>query len=253
MRVHDGDPSEILTRARRAWSPDAAAAARVRAAVEANVAAGAPVAAGAAAPVWPTRLLLAGTVAIVAGGAGYWAGYGAGRHVAPAPVVLVSAPATPPDSAAPLPPRPAANTVAMPLRRPTADVQPSGPSPSSHRDTRGARHGAAAPAGEGGSLAIELRALRSAERALRDGSPGLALAVLHDLDRQVPHGELTEEREATTTLARCARGEQPFDVNLGDQFTARYPTSVYRGRVEQMCARTDAAPSGDSTARRSGP
>jgi hypothetical protein len=254
MRLRDSDPSAILTRTRRAWSPDEGAAARVRVALDANLVAGAAVAAGAAAPLWPARLLLAGTVAIVAGGAGYWAGYGAGRRAAPAPVVVMSAPAAPADSAASVRPMPPTKLMAMPVRRPAADVQPSAPAPSSHRDTRVARHGATgAPSGEVGSLAIELRALRSAERALRDGRPGLALAFLHDLDRQVPHGELTEEREATAILAGCARGDQPFGVNLGDQFTTRYPTSVYRARVEQVCARTDAGPSGDSRARRSGP
>jgi hypothetical protein len=255
MRLRDSDPSELLTRTRRAWSPDGGAAARVRAALDANLAAAAAVTTGPAAPVRPARLLLAGTVAVALGGAGYWAGYAAGRRAAPAPVVIVSAPAAPADSAAPVPPMPPTKIMSMPVRRPAADVlQPSGPAPSIHRETRVARHAAAgAPSGEGGSLAIELRALRNAERALRDDRPGLALAFLQDLDRQVPHGELTEEREATAILARCARGEQPFGVNLGDQFTSRYPTSVYRARVEQVCARTDAGPSGDSRARRSGP
>ena len=89
------------------------------------------------------------------------------------------------------------------------------------------------------SLELEVRALRNAERALRDGNPGLALAFLQELDRQVPNGQLAEERDAAGTLARCARGDQPFGVNLAAEFTERHPGSVYRARVEQACTETD--------------
>ena len=91
------------------------------------------------------------------------------------------------------------------------------------------------------SLAIELRALRNAERALRDGNPGLALAFLQELDRQVPNGQLTEERDAAVTLARCARGDRPFGVNLATSspsatpgaFTARASTRPAQQRIRR--------------------
>jgi hypothetical protein len=95
-----------------------------------------------------------------------------------------------------------------------------------------------------------VRALRNAERALREGNPGLSLAFLEDLDRQVPHGQLTEEREAMATLARCARGDRPIGVDLGGDFIERHPGSVYRARVEQACAATDSQGAGDSPSRR---
>jgi hypothetical protein len=100
------------------------------------------------------------------------------------------------------------------------------------------------------SLAIEVRALRNAERALRDGNPGLALAFLQELDRQVPNGKLAEERDAAATTARCARGDHPFGVDMAEEFAQRHPASVYRARVEQACAPTDSPATGDSLQRR---
>lgn len=246
MSVRESEPSEVLARARRAWLPEAGAAARVRCGLDVKLATSATVVSSAAA-VWP-RLLLAGAVAAAAGGAGYWAGFRAGQSAGPAARTSIALPRT----AVPALVLPVATAPHAIL--PAADARPVVSAPALRRDPRGARHGTDDPPSRaGGSLAIELRAVRNAERALRDGSPGLALAFLNDLDRQVPHGELAEEREATATLARCARREQPFDVNLGDEFTTRHPTSVYRARVEQACARTDGGPSGDSPRRRSGP
>jgi len=249
MNPHDGEKSQILAGARRFWSPEAADAARVRGRLDARLAAGGAGSVGATARTWPARLLVAGAVAATAAGAGYWAGYGAGRRAVHAPMVALSTPeraaAT---SAGPLAVAP------LPAIHPEAHALRPAAAPANRRDTRAPRRAPDdPPSNEGGTLTVELRALRNAERALRDGRPGLALAFLNDLDRQVPHGDLTEEREATATLARCARGDGPFGVNLGEPFTARYPTSVYRARVEQACGRTESGSSGDSPARRSGP
>ena len=121
----------------------------------------------------------------------------------------------------------------------------------SRRGAHGARHESESQTpSQTESLAIEVRALRNAERALRDGNPGLALAFLQELDRQVPNGQLAEERDAAGTLARCARGDHPFGVNLAAEFTERHPGSVYRARVEQTCAATESPAAGDSTKRR---
>jgi len=253
----DGKASEVLARVRRSWSPDPDAAGRVRLGIEAKLRAAAATPAPGAAR-WSGRILLAGAVALVAGGSGYWAGFSAGRR-SPSPPLVRTLPTAPAGSWRSEPPAaPAvAATVAVPGRAVIA-APASFAAAGSRREARVARHApqAQSPGQHGsqdGSLAAELRAVRGAERALRDGRPGLALALLQDLDRQVPHGQLTEEREATATLARCASDDQPFDVNLGEQFTARHPNSVYRARVEQVCARTDGAAPGDSTPRRSGP
>jgi len=224
--------SDILAGARRAWSPSEADQDRVRRAIGAALPGTAPGRAPAAAPRagWGPRLLAAATIAAASGGIGYWAGHRAGlretpqiTRTVPAPVAV--APTEPP---APL----AAN-------EPQSSPPPSSPI-APHRGEHAARHQAesAAPAAAE-SLAIEVRALRNAERALRDGNPGLALAFLEELDRQVPHGRMIEERDAASTRARCARGDHPIGVDLAGEFIERHPESVYRARVEETCAATD--------------
>ena len=250
------DPAEVLARARRAWSPGEADAARVRRAIGANVAAG-PAAGGGAAPArprgsasasastWTSRFLVAGALAAASGGAGYWAGHSAGVRDARPTTSVVSL-----ESSKVVAPEP------KPAHAPSRVAEtPSLAMPSlvpSRHGAHGARHesGSQTPS-QTESLAIEVRALRNAERALRDGNPGLALAFLQDLDRQIPHGQLAEERDAASTLARCARGDHPFGVNLAAEFTERHPGSVYRARVEQACTETDSPSPGDSPPRRS--
>jgi hypothetical protein len=80
-----------------------------------------------------------------------------------------------------------------------------------------------------------VRAVRSIERALRDGEPGFALALLRELDRALPDGRLVEEREALSAIARCQLDEAPLGVSLGDDFAERRPDSVYLRRVQQAC------------------
>jgi hypothetical protein len=237
--------TEVLARAQRAWSPSTADQERVRQAIGSAIAAGAPASVPPAVPHaagWGARLLAAGTIAAVSGGIGYWAGHRAGLRDAPlaAQVAPALSPAAP---SASLPPSLAPDT--QPSLTPSAPV-------AVHRAGHLAHHEAAgsAPA-VAESLAVEVRALRNAERALRDGNPGLALAFLAELDRQVPNGELTEERDAAATLARCARGDRPIGVDLAADFAERHPASVYRARVEQTCAATDSPTAGHSAKRRS--
>lgn len=253
------DRSEVLARARRAWSPGEADVGRVRRAIDAVLAGGptagegtalagprAPMSTPTPAPRWASRFLVASAIAAASGGGGYWAGHRAGLRDAPpaAPVTSLAPPTVAtvePGETAPVAPSPAAET--PPLAMPSLV-------PSRH-DAHGARRGSEnRTPSQTESLAVEVRALRNAERALRDGNSGLALAFLQELDRQVPHGQLAEERDAATTLARCARGDHPFGVNLGTEFTDRYPGSVYRARVEQACGETDSPAPGDSPPRR---
>ena len=92
--------------------------------------------------------------------------------------------------------------------------------------------------------------LRSVERALREHHPGFALALLRELDRSVPNGQLTEERLAVRTIARGASGDVPLGVNLAEDFVVRYPNSVYGRRATEACAATDSDSSGDQERRR---
>ncbi|HEY4392954.1 MAG TPA: hypothetical protein VGP64_02780 [Polyangia bacterium] len=233
-------PADILGQARRAFSPSAADQARVRRAIDGSLAGSmadsAPPPARRASG-WGARLLAAGAIAAVSGGIGYWAGHRAAlREISPVVVVAPSVPSVAPS-------RPVAPTAPLVAAPPVAAPA----TPPHHHAGHSARHeveSLAPVAGE--SFTVEVRALRNAERALRDGNPGLALAFLSDLDRQVPHGELTEERDAVATLARCARGDHPLGVDLGGEFIERYPASVYRARVQQACAATDPPASGDS-------
>ena len=248
------DPAEVLTRARRAWSPGEADAERVRRAIAATLTAS-PASGGDAAPArppgpastWTSRFLVASAIAAVSGGAGYWAGRRAGlRDARPvAPRVSVA-----PTSVTAVEPRSAVAS-AFPSEAPSLTMPSLVPA---RRGAHGARHEAESPTpSQTDSLAIEVRALRNAERALRDGNPGLARAFLQELDRQVPNGQLAEERDAASTLARCAGGDHPFGVNVAAEFTERHPGSVYRARVEQACAETDSTGPGDSSPRRSEP
>jgi hypothetical protein len=241
------DPADVLARAHRAWSPTAADAERVRRAVAAAVASGAatgsPSPPRAAAAPWAARFLVASALAAASGGVGYWAGHRAGlreaRVTAPAAIPV-------PSTAMAGEARPVAPP---PIRSATAAVPSLVPT---HHDARLVRHAAGTETrASSESLAAEVQGLRNAERALRDGNPGLALAFLAELERQVPGGQLTEERDAAATLAHCASGDRPFGVDLGEEFTQRHPTSVYRARVEQACQATDPGPAGDKSLRRS--
>jgi hypothetical protein len=253
-------PSDVLARAQRARSPSAADAERVRRAIGAALASGGGTGdatgtrAASPPPGWASRILLVGAIAGASAGIGYWAGHRAGLRAAePRRLVGSSSPArdtigemklpavaaaagdatgTPPFAPLPLAPLPLAPSHRDAVRNARRVAETQGPSTTE-------------------SLAIEVRALRNAERALRDGNPGLALAFLQELDRQVPNGQLAEERDAAATTARCARGDHPFGVNMADEFAQRHPTSVYRARVEQACAPTDSPATGDSLPRRS--
>jgi len=246
----DGQLPDTVVRARRAWSPHPGDAARVRASLERAISAGEPPRSDAPTPGrWSSaRWSLAAAAVAAAGVAGYGAGHRAGvREGARMGAAVTEAqPAEPLPSPAPSPaiaPAPAGELLPAPsMATPTA---------AARREPHTGRRDAGAPAASAPpSLAIEVRALRNAERALRDGSPGLARAFLADLDRQVPNGRLSEERAATAAIARCAQHEVPFGVDLAADFTSHYPASVYRARVEQACAATDSPGDGHSSRRR---
>jgi hypothetical protein len=247
----------FVERARRALSPKPAQLMSVRRSLEAAVTASAVAAtpsaaraAGAAkgslAP-WASKLVLIAVTAAAAGTTGFWAGHRTARRETP--------PLAAPLRSAPSEGRPSITTLTAVEGDP-----PSPPEPKLHpRVTAASRRAAtAAPAGagradddSGASLANEVRGLRSVERALRDGRPGLALALLTALDREVPDGKLSEEREATAVMARCALGDGPFGVDLEADFAERHPASVYLERVRQSCA-TGRAARGQTDRNRSG-
>jgi hypothetical protein len=193
---------------------------------------------------WTTRLLVAGLIAAGAAGLGYRAGLRAGREQAASERTNAGVPAPSPVATQPtLANGPVANDAsssvgAVPIAAPSEPPRRSAPRRPVPSD--GTRAAAPAP-----SLAEEVRALRAVERALRDGNPGFALALLRELDRAVPNGQLIEERLATRTIARCASGDVAMGLNPADDFAARYPDSVYGRRVADACAATDSPGTGD--------
>ena len=246
MNEHEADETLLLARAHRALSPSAEDANRVRASLRAALATAAVAAPDAAArgigaatrlSGWTGRIVAAAAIAGSAGSIGYWVGHRAGvREQPPAPVPAAVSVAEQPPSPPPASPPPP----------PPAPEQAARPEPRQVAQARVAPHRAApAPSATPASLAKEIEALRAVERALRDGRPGLALALLHELDRAVPDGKLVEERQATAAIARCASGSIPLGTAPAADFAASYPTSVYRDRVEQACAQTDSDESGD--------
>ena len=124
--------------------------------------------------------------------------------------------------------------------------------PARH-DAHGARHESEnRTPSQTESLAIEVRALRNAERALRDGNPGLALAFLQELDRQVPNGQLAEERDAAGTARPLRPRRPPVRREPGGGVHRASPREASTARASSRPARaTDSPPPGDSSPRRS--
>jgi hypothetical protein len=244
MNTIESDEATVLTRARRALSPDAADVARVRHSLMAAVQV-APVAMPAA-PRWMARFAWAAAIAGAAGGIGYLAGWHAGQRAIPVPAHV---PATSPVERSPAlsasEPAPA-DVPAVADERPIRATS-SRTAGEHKRQTVAPR--AVLSAAE--SLAKEVEALRAVDRALRDSQPGLALALLRELDQVVPHGKLDEERAATSAIARCASGVAPPGSDLATEFVNRHPRSVYRDRVEAACGETDFAGAGDPPSGRS--
>lgn len=257
------DVEETLGRARRALSPTETDRANVWRSLGVAVAAEAAEDArrGAQRAVGPRRRLgpwgtTLATSVLVAGTAGY-SGYRAGRRAgledarASAGQAVTSTPAlhpSPPDA----PPR-------SPILAPDGTAtgpRPVPEPPHVRRQPRRPQVEGVVPNDEA-SLEKEVRGLRSVERALRDGQAALALALLGELDRDVPHGKLIEERDATAAIARCALGDVPFDVDLAEIFASKHPGSVYLERVRRSCVpeqkkepQTDRGPSGDELRNR---
>ena len=76
--------------------------------------------------------------------------------------------------------------------------------------------------------------MRRVDRLLHDREPRRALALLYELDRNVPNGKLMQEREAAFAMARCVLG-LVAPAQLAREFAERYPDSVYLARLRQLC------------------
>jgi len=218
MTDQEAEARRFLESARRALSPTAEDAERVLSAVNQAIALSGAQSFEATAPKSGTSLLSAPlrgplsrvllTVALAggAGALGYGAGFRAGaQSVSPsasAPRELSAPLATLHEAAARRPrDEPSAGAAtelspAMPVRAAPAHAVAPASSPTVATVT--------AQRPDASSLSEEVRTLRRVERALRDQNPRLALALLGDLDKEVPVGQLGEERLAASVQARCA-------------------------------------------------
>jgi hypothetical protein len=85
------------------------------------------------------------------------------------------------------------------------------------------------------TLEREVQMMKRIELALREHNPQQALVLLGQLDRDVPGGQLAEERLAVFARARCGLG-LGSPAAIAREFAQRYPKSVYFARVRQACA-----------------
>jgi RNA polymerase sigma-70 factor (ECF subfamily) len=256
MREVESDAEAFVEQLRSALSPSDADRLRVLAAVESQLGGIDPAAAPAARGWWRLRaaLISPAGLSIVAA---FLIGAGVASHWRGAPVAkpsratqLTAAPAQP--ALEPAPERQAEAVVsAAPVttavlkaastpvrsRHRVIVSQPAAGTPvrSRHRVIVSQPAAvASAAANEPSTLRIELEALQSAERALRDRQPARALEILNACDRQVPAGRMREERLAASTVARCTLFEDRATALL-DQFARVYPHSAYAQRVGRSC------------------
>jgi hypothetical protein len=82
----------------------------------------------------------------------------------------------------------------------------------------------------------ELRLIRAALTALRDGHPGDALDALGDHARHFPRGALASQRAGLRVVALCDAGQHAQGVREQQAFLARDDGSALAQRVRQACA-----------------
>jgi hypothetical protein len=226
----------LLSRARRAYAPSPASQARVHNATLSALAAGAVVPLSTpsttlsdlAESVRDGLTLPRALVAIAALGSAGGGGYALGLRegLARAPVVAPSAPVSVATST------PRAEGLPAPQERGAAPLLPR---PETKRSTPPAAPSVtAAPSSAASEL--ELGTLRRVERVLREGNPRFALALLSDLDKSAPRGNFMEERRAAHAVATCQLEPPTVAATTASAFHARYPGSVYEGRVREACA-----------------
>jgi hypothetical protein len=220
---------ETLKLARRGLAPSDAERARLRASLSASLNAGGGASAPASVRGW-AALKASGKSGLALGtallGAGFLAGvlFDGARHTE-APSVLappaVLAPAAAPSSTPPEPRR----EPALPL---PVEPQPA-PAPKQRARASTARSSAA--------FAHELALVQRAERAIRNGDPALALALLAELDHDHPRAALGEERAAARVMARC-QAKEPTAPLEAERFLTDVAGSVYADRVRSLCGLT---------------
>jgi hypothetical protein len=143
---------------------------------------------------------------------------------------------------------PARPTNAVPVPKVTTEARLS-PEPEKHATAPGAaappelpssKRSAPTPSGvaqreTANRLAEEVRLLKRADQALRQGAPDVAQGLLDQLATSFPNGQLLEERAATKTLLSCQRRRDARAQAAARHFLSTHPASVYAARVRAAC------------------
>lgn len=234
MKPIDDELAELLSQARRALSPSAADEARV---LQRTLRAAGVTAGPAASTLLAGKLVMALSIAGVSGAVGFVLGRQVERDAGARAVPVVVAAARNPEraieavpvEAAPEPPvaveEPAPLVARSPRRAPT---HRSAPLPVAAEPVAEVREEPSS------SLELEVRLMKTVERALREGDPGRALRGLDQLDQEVPQGSLGEERLAASVIARCRLG-LGSRAKLIEEFSSQYANSGYAQRVQTSC------------------
>jgi hypothetical protein len=204
----------IVDEARAAYGPSDADRARVGAWLSAH--AGASAAAAGFLGGKGAVLGLAALVVIGGASVGYWRARTATRPRAPAAVAAAGA-------------RPAPAAPTMP--QPEQAAPPTSPPVRANRS----RSTAAAAREPGTDVAGEIALLNDAQRALANGQPDRALALLERHARQFPRGSLTEERAAARIIALCDLGRVTAARAETAAFVRQFPSSPLGDRVRATC------------------
>jgi hypothetical protein len=85
------------------------------------------------------------------------------------------------------------------------------------------------------SLGEEARGLAAVQRALDQGRPSEALALLDEQERRFRRGELAPERRAARVLAHCAGATAEQARTLAQRFVEQEPNSPLAVRVRRAC------------------
>ena len=85
------------------------------------------------------------------------------------------------------------------------------------------------------SIAQETELLAGVQRAIQQGRPASALAMLNRYDREFPAGALREESIASRVVALCDFGRGDDAARWRTEFFRRYPNSPLSARVRAAC------------------
>lgn len=133
-----------------------------------------------------------------------------------------------------------------PVSGPTEAIEVAAPAPSPAAEEGRVRRPRRASA-EAAPVRGELEILDEALHALRS-RPSEALAATEEHRRDHARGELAESRERIAIEALLRLGRHGEAVTRWEGFVARYPSSVFRARLEQLVEQAAEHPTeGDST------